>query len=223
MTGHVIGGCHDGPVTSRRVAAFDFDGTLTRRDTLIPFLAGACGRRAVADAVAHVTPVAARARAGRLADHPHPRDAAKEALLAPLLGGRSAAWLAQVGADFARPLTARRRPDMVDQQRWHQDQGHEVVIVSASLLAYLEPFAADLGIDHVIAVGFDEDADGRLTGRLTGPNVRGPEKAVRLRAWLGPDAPACLWAYGNSSGDTELLAMADVAVWVDGHHHIPRA
>ena len=56
--------------------------------------------------------------------------------------------------------------------------------MSASLLAYLEPFAADLGIDHVIAVGFDEDADGRLTGRLTGPNVRGPEKAVRLRVGL---------------------------------------
>ncbi len=49
-----------------------------------------------------------------------------------------------------------------------------------------------------------------------GPNVRGPEKAVRLRSWLGGDVPEMLWAYGNSSGDTELLAMADAPVWVAG-------
>ena len=72
------------------------------------------------------------------------------------------------------------------------------------------------GFDHVIAVGLESDADGTLTGELAGPNVRGPEKAVRLRRWLGDDRPEMLWAYGNSSGDTELLAMADVPVWVAG-------
>ena len=96
---------------------------------------------------------------------------------------------------------------------WHREQGHALVIVSASLLAYLEPFAADHGFDHVIGVGLEVGDDGRLTGRLTGPNVRGPEKEVRLRAWLG-DGPRTMWAYGNSSGDRELLAMADHPTWV---------
>jgi phosphatidylglycerophosphatase C len=128
-------------------------------------------------------------------------------------------WRPWAGADFARTLPARLRPELVDQLTWHRQQGHEVVLVSASLLAYLQPFATDHGIDHVIAVGLEVGADGRLTGDLTGPNVRGPEKAVRLRAWLDDEPPAHLWAYGNSSGDTELLAMADVPVWIDGHHH----
>ena len=76
------------------------------------------------------------------------------------------------------------QPAMADQVEWHRRSGHELIIVSASLLTYLEPFARDQGFDHVIAVGLEADGTGRLTGALTGPNVRGPEKAVRLRAWL---------------------------------------
>jgi phosphatidylglycerophosphatase C len=206
-------------VNRRLVAAFDFDGTLTRRDTLVPFLVRACGPRSVAGAVAAAAPLAVRARADRSPGRPHPRDVTKGALLRRLLAGREASWLAETGADFARTLPARLRPELVDQLTWHQQQGHEVVLVSASLLAYLQPFAVAHGIDHVIAVGLEVGADGRLTGDLTGPNVRGPEKAVRLLAWLDDVPPAHLWAYGNSSGDTELLAMADVPVWIDGHHH----
>lgn len=203
-------------MTGRRIAAFDFDGTLTRRDTLLPFLVRACGSRAVARAAGLVAPVNVRSRLGRLEDGLHHRDATKEALLGHLMAGRTAAWLAEEGAAFAQTLEARLRPVMVEQLRWHREAGHELVIVSAGLCAYLEPFAAEHGFDHVIAVGLEADDQGVLTGRLTGPNVRGPEKAVRLRAWLGDDRPDLLWAYGNSSGDRELLAMADAPVWVAG-------
>lgn len=207
------------PESPRRLAAFDFDGTLTRRDTLVPFLVFACGRRAVTMAVSNVAPGVVRARLARTDTIAHPRDRAKEALLAQLMCGREAAWLEDAGRCYAELLPYRLRPEMMRQLQWHQDRGHEVVIVSASLLAYLEPFAPEHGVDHVIAVGLEEDADGVLTGNLTGPNVRGPEKENRLRAWLAGEPPETMWAYGNSSGDRELLAMADVAVWVDGTHH----
>jgi phosphatidylglycerophosphatase C len=107
----------------------------------------------------------------------------------------------------------------VAQVAWHRSAGHELVIVSASLGAYLRPFAAAEGFDHVIAVELEVGADGLLTGALEGPNVRGAEKAVRVRRWLDGDEPDLLWAYGNSTGDTELLAMADVPVWVDRRSH----
>ena len=64
----------------------------------------------------------------------------------------------------------------------------------------------------------ERDAGGVLTGRLSGANCRGPEKARRVREWLagaGLDG-AELWAYGDSPGDAELLAMADHPVRVDG-------
>lgn len=203
----------------RRIAAFDFDGTLTQRDTLLPFLVHVCGAQRVARAVAKVAPVAARARVGRLEAELHHRDVVKERLLAELLGGRRASWLDEAGLAYAQTLPGRLRAPLAAQVAWHRSSGHELVIVSASLGAYLRPFAAAEGFDHVIAVELEVGSDGLLTGALVGPNVRGAEKAVRLRRWLDGDEPDLLWAYGNSTGDTELLAMADVPVWVDRRSH----
>ncbi len=69
---------------------------------------------------------------------------------------------------------------------WHRRPGPRAghrVGVAARLPGAVR--RADQGFDHVIAVELEADPEGRLTGRLTGPNVRGPEKAVRLRRWLG--------------------------------------
>ena len=49
---------------------------------------------------------------------------------------------------------------------------------------------------------------------MIGPNCRGAEKVRRLTDWLGGEAPGRLWAYGNSSGDRELLAAAHEPTWV---------
>lgn len=200
----------------RRIAAFDFDGTLTYRDTLVPFLVRAFGARRVAAAVSRTASTAARARLGRLEGELHHRDATKEALLADLFAGRDAAWVSAQGKAFATTLHRRLRSEMVEQVAWHRSEGHELVIVSAGLSAYLEPFARRHHFNQVMAVELETDESGTLTGALAGPNVRGPEKEVRLRAWFGDEPPEMLWAYGNSSGDRELLAMADKAVWVDG-------
>lgn len=199
---------------ARQIAAFDFDGTLTRRDTLLPFLGRLCGRRALGRALAAAAPTAVRARTGRLVDASHPRDASKAVLLRRLLAGREQSWFDEWGEQYAATLTRHLRPDVSARVDWHRDQGHELIIVSASLHTYLEPFARDHRFDHVIAVEMETD-DGVLSGELRGPNVRGHEKAVRLRRWLGDDGDGVrLWAYGNSSGDRELLAMAHSATWV---------
>ena len=197
----------------RRIAAFDFDGTLTRRDTLAPFLIYACGRRAFARAASRAMTAGARTRLGAGAADTHHRDAAKSVLLADLLGGRDRAWLSDSGANYARRLSNQVRPEMAAQVAWHRSEGHELVMVSASLCAYLDPFGREHQFDHVIAVSMQSDPSGRLTGLLDGPNVRGPEKAVRFGEWLGGDS-AEIWAYGNSSGDAELLALASHPVWI---------
>ena len=59
--------------------------------------------------------------------------------------------------------------------------------------------------------------DHRLTGRMAGPNCRGPEKVARLEEWLAARCdgePAHVFAYGDSAGDRDLLARADVATRV---------
>jgi phosphatidylglycerophosphatase C len=201
-------------VSGRQIAAFDFDGTLTHRDTLVPFLVRACGARRVAAAASRVAPTAARARLGRLQAAVHHRDEVKAALVRHLLAGREAVWLADEAERFAATLPRRIRPEMARQVAWHREAGHELVIVSAGLDVYLGPYGSAAGFDHVIAVELEVDEAGVLTGELAAPNVRGPEKATRLRAWLAGDDPDFVWAYGNSSGDRELLELADVPVWM---------
>ncbi len=188
------------PVASERfVAAFDFDGTITRGDTLVPFLRRVARQRGVRGAFLTAAPALV---AG------DPRDAYKAAVLARVLGGLPEATLRSEARAYGAALPAQFRPSAVERIRWHQDQGHEVVIVSASLRAYLDPVAEHLGVDGVCAVELEVGEDGRLTGRMVGPNCRGAEKVNRLTAWLGDVPAARLWAYGNSSGDRELLAAA---------------
>jgi phosphatidylglycerophosphatase C len=191
------------------VAAFDFDGTLTRRDTLIPFLQRLCGTPAVVRAMAAQVGSLALATAG-IGD----RDGAKAVLLARLLAGHERARVEAVVASYAGVVTGKQmRPDVVARVEWHRTQSHRLLIVSASPELYVRPVADTLGFDDVLATGLETDDSGRLTGRLAGANVRGEEKVRRLRAWLDGRA-ATLWAYGNSSSDKAMLDMADVAVWV---------
>jgi phosphatidylglycerophosphatase C len=188
------------------IAAFDFDGTLTRRDCLVPFLRRVAGSGAVARAmVAEAGPLARR-----------DRDALKAGVLRRLLAGRLAADVDAEGEEFATQIIANQlRDDTRRRIDWHLAQGHRTVIVSASLRPYLAPVGRYLGVEAVICTEL-EVAHGRLTGELIAGNCRGRAKAARLAEWLGPDAPLSLWAYGDSSGDDELLALAEPEkrVWV---------
>lgn len=185
------------------IAAFDFDRTLTTRDTLIPFLTRFAGRRRLAAALA------AQAKRYRTDS-----DAAKLDLLRRLTTDVASDAFELAGRDYAVGLHHRLRPDTMARLRWHRHNGHRLLIVSASLGTYLRPFGETLGVDEVIAVELDVTPSGRLSGEVAGGvNVRGPEKARRLTEWIanaGIDRSRTeIWAYGDSSGDDELLAMAD--------------
>ena len=95
----------------------------------------------------------------------------------------------------------------------------QAAIVSASLDAYLDPLAPLLGVDHVLCTKLGVGADGRLDGTLAGGNVRGAAKVERVRSWLGATS-AEIWAYGDSAGDNEMLALADHAVRITRRTHL---
>jgi phosphatidylglycerophosphatase C len=193
----------------RVVAAFDFDKTVSTRDNVLPFLRAAIGTRRLLWALLCTSPrlVAAALDNGK-------RDAAKAELVRRTLTGYDVERLAEVAASFAEDVMARHlRADLVDRIEWHRRQGHEVVLVSASLAPYLDVIGSRLGFDAALATGLAVGDDGRLTGELAGPNVRGQQKVRRLDEWLG-DRPAFVWAYGDSSGDRELFARADQPIRV---------
>ena len=105
---------------------------------------------------------------------------------------------------------------MVRRLEWHREQGHRVVLVSASYRSYLDHLARMLGCDAVLSTEIEVDSTGRCTGRLKGRNCRGPEKVNRLTTWMQAEGihGARVWAYGDSSGDEHMLAMANHPVRV---------
>lgn len=221
------GGAPDHTPAPVGVAAFDFDGTISRRDTLVPFLAKVAGPRRFAAACARLGLSGAR-RDLDIRD----RDDVKERIIRLLLAGRTEDELRSRGELYARDLLADGlRPLLLDRLHGHHARGHQTVIVSASLVYYLEPLARTLGMEHVIAVE-PQVVDGRLTGALVRPNVRAEQKALQLRDWLDgqglhadplPSAgrPVRLWGYGNSSGDYALLRMSDHRFWLGRPAKVP--
>src|SRR5471032_3214980 len=130
----------------KTVAAFDFDGTLTQRDTLGPFLREVAGTGAFVRALAADAPRIALAGVGAAS-----RDKAKERMFGRLLRGRAHADLAARGHEYGmRVATSGLRPEMVARVRWHAEAGHEIAIVSASLDLYIDRTAEALGIGTVL-------------------------------------------------------------------------
>jgi len=190
-------------MAARTVAVFDFDGTLTKGDTLVPFLTTLAGRAAVLGAFAR-DPLALALGAARLGD----RDAAKERVLTRVLRGRSYDDLRRVGTQFAQRLaSAGITADARERIEQHRRAGHSVVIASASLDVYLSDVAHALGVEQLLCSRLEIDDAGRCTGRLLGANCRGAEKAARVRALLTDDDVE-VWAYGNSRDDDAMLALA---------------
>jgi phosphatidylglycerophosphatase C len=197
------------------VAAFDFDGTITRGGSLVPFLLTVRGPGPVAVAVVATFPKILRAAmfAGTAADR------AKEALFGRLLSGLPAEQVDETAARFAeRHLARRLRPEIRDRLDWHRKRGHMVVVVSGSPECYVKVAGELLGVDATLATRLSVGG-GLLTGRYEGKNCRGAEKYARLLAWLrsegvnggGAEQPV-LWVYGNSRGDLRLMSAADHGV-----------
>ena len=195
------------------VAAFDFDATLTTRDTVVPFLRRfTTTTRFAASLVPHtlrVLPIAVR----------RDRDRLRELATRLVFAGRTLSEIESEAVTHGITITEQwLRPDTTARLRWHREQGHRVVIVSASYEPYVRVVADGFDDVDVVATRLHV-VDGRCTGELDGPNCRGPEKLRRLDEWLagsGLDrSSVTLFAYGDSAGDRELLAAADHPHWVN--------
>ena len=191
------------------VAAFDFDGTLTLRDTLFPFLMHTLGMKAFVRHMFILSPTLAGYGLGLIRN-----DIAKEKVFVRCLAGMTMDELRQQGELFAaNALPNLLRPEAMQRLNWHKQQGHRCVVISASLELYVRPWAINAGFDDVIATHLQTREDGPISGKLAGANCFGIEKVRRLQALLGDRNGYTLYAYGDSRGDRELLSSADYAYY----------
>ena len=193
------------------LAVFDLDGTLTKRDTLIPYLAGFLLKhpsrlvrlpRLLAASAAYGT--------GRMSNA-----ALKEAFLSAVLGGITRDVLQSWTQTFTERLIVNGfRRDAVQTLCWHRASGHYIVILSASVDLYVRPLGQLLGVDEVVCTEV-EWQDERLTGRLATPNCAGDEKVRRLEMLMERLPSRSVWAYADRRSDLPLLQRATHAYLVN--------
>jgi phosphatidylglycerophosphatase C len=187
----------------RPIVAFDFDGTLTTHDSFTAFLRWKAKPSGYAlgliRLLPHILDYGVRRDRGRL----------KAAAAARFLGGTPVETLAAEAEQFAMLFAqSMLRPDAVQAWRNWRAQGAFTVIVTASPEVTVRPFARALGADLLIGTKLALDDAGRVTGKFDGKNCRGAEKVVRLKQAFGEDVVLAA-AYGDTSGDREMLRIAE--------------
>lgn len=187
----------------RQIAAFDFDGTLTRKDTLLLFIKHVKGYWGIAYAIFRCLPWIAAYKIGV-----YPNWKAKQRLFSTCFNGMGYSRFIEYGISFAVSNPDLLRKDAVRSLEKHLVDGDTVYVVTASMEEWVKPLLASYPSIKYIAT-IPECVEGRLTGRFASPNCYGREKVRRFVQYEPFRDEYVLFAYGDSAGDKALLSMAD--------------
>ena len=203
LTSHVAAKSHT-------VAAFDFDGTLIRGDSMWYVLHGGLGSKRWCWVLLLSSPWIVMYLFGLCSN-----EKAKSKLLYHALAHRPLTEVEQWGHQFVQTKMPHLfHPPTLERLAWHKARGHACLLVSASVDLYMVQVGRALGMDDVLCTPM-EVAGLLVTGHMGGPNCHGPEKVRRIQRWLDAKSWARstveLYAYGDSSGDAAMLDMADHA------------
>jgi len=193
------------------VALFDLDGTITWRDTLLPFLWGYARMHPRRALECWRLP-------GALLDYVRRGDRGelKSRLIRMILGGEPRARIDSWADEFVARMRAAGllRSVALGVLQAHLDQGDHAVLLSASPDLYVPRIGRMLGFEHTVCTEIEWNGD-RLDGGLKTPNRWGEEKLrcleqVRKRY---PGLP--IIAYGNSASDVDHMRHAERALLVN--------
>ena len=184
----------------KKIYAFDFDGTLTTKDTLLEFIRFAKGTLAFGLGFLRYTHLLVLMKLGF-----YPNWKAKQKVFAHFFKGMSIDDFDALCQEFAASSKHLLRPKGIEAINKAQSEGSEVLIVSASIDNWVQPFFANV---KVLGTQI-EVVDDKLTGRFLTKNCYGQEKVNRILTLHPNRQDYHLTAFGDSRGDKDLLAWAD--------------
>ncbi len=198
----------------RWLALFDLDGTLTWRDTLLPFLLSFLRHHPWRICGLWRLPAALFNYATRDRD----RGELKSRVIRMLMGGASRGAVDRCAQSFVDSLKPRHRFRRVAlaMLETHRDAGDLLVLLSASPDLYVPRIGRSLGFDRTLCTEIEWRGE-RLDGALKTPNRRGAEKLSCLKSLRTQYPGLPIIAYGNSTSDLEHMLEADRALLVNGN------
>lgn len=185
------------------LAIFDFDGTITAKDTLFDFIKFYVGKQRLYMGILILSPILISFKLGIINN-----EKAKQILFSYFFKGKRASNFDAICQQYAEYLPKILNQEAFGKIEWHQQQGHLVIIDSASIENWIAPWAKAMAINDVIGTKM-EVMDGIITGQFDGKNCHGIEKVNRLVKRYPDYRSYTIYAYGDSNGDKELLSIAD--------------
>lgn len=190
----------------RSIAFFDFDGTVTYSDTMFAFFRYAVGPFRYVFFLLLLSPVFALYKLKLL-----PGQKAKELSLTFLFKGMRKDRMENLGRGFCREkMNGLIRPQAMEKINWHRSRGHEVFIVSASAGEWLDPWCRENELP-LLCTRLLYDESGVFTGKIDGKNNNAIEKERRIKEAVNLTLFQKIYAYGDTSGDREMLDLAHMA------------
>lgn len=189
------------PETLEKIAFFDFDDTICKGDSILPYLLY-CVRRGYAPWTQLL-----RAVWGYLGWRINPRKARRaKALTLSFITGRQVAEMDELGLDFLRRYVARRCfPEARAELERLKAQGYRIIVVTASPSVYMDMLPRVLPVDGVIATPCRQRLD--AYEGVIGENVKGEEKVRLIHAYFGSIQVPDGRAYGDSLSDAPMLEL----------------
>jgi HAD superfamily hydrolase (TIGR01490 family) len=182
---------------------FDFDGTITHKDSFIDFIICDQGLGRFVWGMIVCAPVLALYVCKII-----PNGRAKQFVFRHFFGGVEADQFQKRADRYSLDRISRiQRRQAIERLAWHQQRGHQVVVVSASIEAYLKAWCARNGFDLIGTL--IEVKGGIVTGNFTSKNCYGSQKVGRILEKYDLNQYDQIYAYGDSKGDREMLSLAD--------------
>lgn len=186
------------------LALFDFDGTITSKDSFLLFIRFAAGKKYYTGC-ARLSPKICLYLAGL-----YPNYRLKEDFLTTFLSNWTSQQLSDVASAFSKDILKEIiRPGALERIHHHQHKGDKTVLVSASPEALLAPWCLRNNMD-LLGTRL-QVKNGRTTGKIEGKNCWGEEKVTRIQTAYQLDMYQKIYAYGDSKGDLPMLKLADVS------------
>ena len=184
---------------------FDFDGTITRDDSLLEFVAYVVGFKKFFRGILVLSPILAAYKLGLASNN-----FTRRKLLGYFFAGMSADKFDKICKKYSTThIEDILKQSAMDKIASYKAAGDKIVIVTASLEDWLRPWCAAQGLE-LLGTKIRRKG-GIITGEIEGQNCYGAQKVARVRAAYDVSAFERIIAYGDSRGDREMLEFADEA------------